>query len=42
MKKHGIEMKGLMGGKGRKIRMSFPESVKQKIIVTAGINFSLW
>lgn len=38
MKKHGIEIKGWMGGKGRKTRMNFPESVKQKIIVTVGIN----
>lgn len=37
MKKCGIEIKGWIGGKGRKTRMKFPESVKQKIIVTVGI-----
>lgn len=37
-KKHGIEIEGCMRGKRRKTRMNFPESVKQKIIVTVGIN----
>lgn len=37
MKICGTEIKGWMGGKGRKTRMKFPESVKQKIIVTVGI-----
>lgn len=37
MKKCGIEIKGWMGGKGRKTRMKFHESVKQKIIATVGI-----
>lgn len=37
MKKYGIEIKGWMSGKGRKTRIKFPESVKQKIIVIMGI-----
>lgn len=39
VRKHGTEIKGRTGGKGRKTRMNFPESVKQKIVVTVEIDF---